>query len=71
MDGDGRFFAWVRTVSPWTVPKPSPQIIHDAGMASYKQTEFVGPIYPLKPEQYGLTIDALAELYPAPQLQQD
>ena len=76
MTTDGRYFAWVRNVSPWIEPKLYPQLIVDTEMAKYlinhqnqqARLEIVGDKHVLSLDEYGLTINELAEKYPAPEI---
>ncbi|WP_065755244.1 hypothetical protein [Bradyrhizobium paxllaeri] len=80
-EGDGRYFAWVRCVAPWTEPKLHPQIIRDLGVVDYIETQqrltherrfaIVGGKHVLKIEEYDLTIAQLETIYPAPPLSEE
>jgi hypothetical protein len=73
METDGRYFAWIRSVTPWVPPKLYPQLIVDAEMVEYlinhqnQQAKLdVVAKHVLTIDQYDMTIDELVEKYPAP-----
>lgn len=60
-----KIFAWVRARGASLRPA-QPVIIHDKTIGP--KLEFVGDLHLMKPHQDHLTIDELAECYPAPEV---
>jgi hypothetical protein len=72
---DPPFFAWIYVCQPWAVPRLSPQLILDTGIADYL-INHVNPSarldirakHVLTLDEYNLTMDQLIKKYPAPEL---
>ena len=72
MNSDGRYFAWIKDVTPWIEPKLYPQLILDTGIQGYliehhQTLTIVGDKHILTLDEYDLTLNDLIRKYPAPE----
>lgn len=71
---DGRYFAWIDHIMPWSEPCLQPQLILDVNMHQYvldhnKNIRLIAK-HVLPVEHYDLTLDELRVRYPAPEWHQ-